>query len=204
MNRNSKKTSHKTNIEDFIKNPLINHFTFNSFFIFDKSDFIKYFFNLKNKNLIKLTPAELSNLKSISKDIEIKVRILDNNSFILIDKDICRNLKNFFKINNELSDRALFFQKEIINSENRSSCSRNIGGILAHEAGVSCEPEISEKELESDDHYIIIGFDGIWDAMSNCEVVGFIFQKMESQKSKCVQLIAEECRNRWELLNMYK
>ena len=27
---------------------------------------------------------------------------------------------------------------------------------------------------------------------------------MESQKSKCAQLLAEECRNRWELLNMYK
>ena len=82
--------------------------------------------------------------------------------------------------------------------------SRSIGDIVAHEVGVSCEPEIFEKELDSDDHFIVIGSDGIWDAMSSCEVVGFIFQKMESQKSKCAQLLAEECRNRWELLNMYK
>ena len=82
--------------------------------------------------------------------------------------------------------------------------SRSIGDIVAHEVGVSCEPEIFEKELDSDDHFIVIGSDGVWDAMSSCEVVGFIFQKMESQKSKCAQLLAEECRNRWELLNMYK
>ena len=61
--------------------------------------------------------------------------------------------------------------------------SRSIGDIVAH---------------------IVIGSDGIWDAMSSCEVVGFIFQKMENQKSKCAQLLAEECRNRWEILNLYK
>ena len=82
--------------------------------------------------------------------------------------------------------------------------SRSIGDIVAHEVGVSCEPEIFEKELDGDDHFIVIGSDGIWDAMSSCEVVGFIFQKMENQKSKCAQLLAEECRNRWELLNLYK
>ena len=82
--------------------------------------------------------------------------------------------------------------------------SRSIGDIVAHEVGVSCEPEIFEKELDGDDHFIVIGSDGVWDAMSSCEVVGFIFQKMENQKSKCAQLLAEECRNRWELLNLYK
>ena len=40
--------------------------------------------------------------------------------------------------------------------------------------------------------------------MSSCEVVGFIFQKMETNKEQCATLLAEECRNRWELLNLYK
>ena len=82
--------------------------------------------------------------------------------------------------------------------------SRSIGDIVAHEVGVSCEPEIFEKELDSDDHFIVIGSDGVWDAMSSCEVVGFIFKKMETNRDKCAILLAEECRNRWELLNMYK
>ena len=82
--------------------------------------------------------------------------------------------------------------------------SRSIGDVVAHQVGVSCEPEIFEKELDSDDHFIVIGSDGIWDAMSSCEVVGFIFQKMETNREQCATLLAEECRNRWELINLYK
>ena len=82
--------------------------------------------------------------------------------------------------------------------------SRSIGDVVAHQVGVSCEPEIFEKELDSDDHFIVIGSDGVWDAMSSCEVVGFIFQKMETNRDKCAVLLAEECRNRWELINLYK
>ena len=82
---------------------------------------------------------------------------------------------------------------------------RSIGDIVAHEVGVSCEPEVFEKELDSDDHFIVIGSDGIWDSMSSCEVVGFIFQKMETEsKEMCSKLLAEECRNRWEVLNLFK
>ena len=40
--------------------------------------------------------------------------------------------------------------------------------------------------------------------MSSCEVVGFIFQKMETNREQCATLLAQECRNRWELLNLYK
>ena len=82
---------------------------------------------------------------------------------------------------------------------------RSIGDIVAHEVGVSCEPEVFEKELDSDDHFIVIGSDGIWDSMSSCEVVGFVFQKMETEgKEICSRLLAEECRNRWEVLNLFK
>ena len=81
---------------------------------------------------------------------------------------------------------------------------RSLGDIVAHEVGVSCEPEVFEKELDSDDHFIVIGSDGIWDAMSSCEVVGFIFQKMETNKEDVARLLAEECRNRWEILNLFK
>ena len=58
------------------------------------------------------------------------------------------------------------------------------------------EPEFFEKELDSEDHFIVIGSNGIWDAMSSCEVVGFVFQKMKTEnKEICSRLLAEECRN---------
>ena len=52
LNKKTNSFSSKNNVRDFIKNPLINHFTINSFFIFDKFDFSKYFSILKNKNFI--------------------------------------------------------------------------------------------------------------------------------------------------------
>jgi len=83
--------------------------------------------------------------------------------------------------------------------------SRTIGDIMAHECGVSSEPEVIEKELDSDDKFIVIGSDGIWDVMSSPEVVGFIFDKMELEKKELAsKLLVEECRNRWDIVNLFK
>jgi integrin-linked kinase-associated serine/threonine phosphatase 2C len=82
--------------------------------------------------------------------------------------------------------------------------SRSLGDIVAHECGVVSEPEIIEKEIEPDDFFIVIGSDGIWDAMSSTEVVGFIFDKMDNKKELVSKMLVEECRNRWEIINLYK
>jgi integrin-linked kinase-associated serine/threonine phosphatase 2C len=86
--------------------------------------------------------------------------------------------------------------------------SRTIGDIVAHECGVSYEPEIIEKEIDPEqDQFIVIASDGVWDAMSSIEVVGFIFDKMDKMKNNkhmIVKYLTEEARNRWELLNLYK
>lgn len=82
---------------------------------------------------------------------------------------------------------------------------RSIGDIVAHEVGVSCDPEVFEKELDADDHFIVIGSDGVWDVLSSCETVGFIFSIMETTDKKfAAQKLVEECRNRWEILNLFK
>ena len=47
------------NIQKCISNLLINRLTKNSNFIYDHTDFIKYFQSLKNKNSIKLSKDEL-------------------------------------------------------------------------------------------------------------------------------------------------
>jgi serine/threonine protein phosphatase PrpC len=86
--------------------------------------------------------------------------------------------------------------------------SRTIGDIVAHECGVSYEPEIIEKEIDPDiDQFVVICSDGVWDSMSSIEVVGFIFDKMDKMKTNkhlIVKMLTEEARHRWELLNMYK
>ena len=83
--------------------------------------------------------------------------------------------------------------------------SRSLGDLVGHKCGVSSEPEIIEKDIEGDDCFIILGSDGIWDAMGSTEAVGFIYDKVETgRKENPALLIVEECRNRWELLNLYK
>lgn len=82
--------------------------------------------------------------------------------------------------------------------------SRSLGDIVAHECGVISEPEVIEKEIDPDDVFVVIGSDGIWDSMNSTEVVGFIFDKMEVKKELVAKMLVDECRNRWEMINLYK
>lgn len=81
---------------------------------------------------------------------------------------------------------------------------RTLGDVMGHTCGVSSEPEVIEKEIESEDQFIIIASDGVWDAMSSIESVGFIFDQMDAKKEFIAKKITLEARNRWELLTMYK
>ena len=81
--------------------------------------------------------------------------------------------------------------------------SRSLGDIFGHEIGVSCEPDVFEKELNNEDCFIVIGNNGIWNIMKNNEIMEFIFNKMENHdKSECSRLLIEECRKKWEEKNL--
>ena len=60
--------------------------------------------------------------------------------------------------------------------------SRSLGDLILHNHGVISEPEITHKEIDSEDVFIVIGSDGIWDVMNSSEVVGFVFDKIENIK----------------------
>jgi topoisomerase IA-like protein len=82
---------------------------------------------------------------------------------------------------------------------------RSLGDLMAHECGVSEIPQISFKIIDSQDEFIVIGSDGIWDVMNSVEIVGFIFEKIEEVgKERIAEEIVEECRKRWHLINRYK
>ncbi len=86
--------------------------------------------------------------------------------------------------------------------------SRSLGDVFGHTVGVSHFPEISYKLLEENDVFIVIGSDGIWDVMNSPEVVGYVFEKIEKEitwsRQRIVEELVQECRNRWELINIYK
>ena len=84
---------------------------------------------------------------------------------------------------------------------------RSVGDLVGHECGISHLPEYIVKEIDLDDHFIVIGSDGVWDIMGSSEVVGFVFDKLEGKKcskDQISQLLVEECRLRWDLLSLFK
>jgi protein phosphatase 2C family protein 2/3 len=60
---------------------------------------------------------------------------------------------------------------------------------------VSSEAEITINELSPDDHFIVIACDGIWDVMSNEEVVAFVNEKFSQsiQPDKVCELLIDAC-----------
>eukprot|EP00344_Euplotes_crassus_P001734 CAMPEP_0196999662 /NCGR_PEP_ID=MMETSP1380-20130617/4786_1 /TAXON_ID=5936 /ORGANISM="Euplotes crassus, Strain CT5" /LENGTH=246 /DNA_ID=CAMNT_0042416653 /DNA_START=796 /DNA_END=1536 /DNA_ORIENTATION=+ len=52
--------------------------------------------------------------------------------------------------------------------------SRSLGDEVARKAGVVSDPEIREIELEHQDKFIVQGSDGIWEFMSNKEVIDIV------------------------------
>jgi integrin-linked kinase-associated serine/threonine phosphatase 2C len=83
---------------------------------------------------------------------------------------------------------------------------RSLGDLFGHTVGVSEEPEISYKDIDGDDKFCVIGSDGIWDVMNSAEVVGLMFEKLSENysKEKIAESVVNECRNRWEVINLYK
>ena len=83
--------------------------------------------------------------------------------------------------------------------------SRTFGDLIGHNCGVSSEPTFTYKLLDSDDKFIVIASDGVWDVMNSTEVVGFIFEKLDMMsKEKLPEALVNEARSRWEVINMYK
>jgi len=70
--------------------------------------------------------------------------------------------------------------------------SRSLGDLILHNHGVISEPEITHKEIDPDDKFIVIGSDGIWDVMNSSEVIGFIFDKIDVYNK---ERICEELEN---------
>ena len=48
--------------------------------------------------------------------------------------------------------------------------SRSLGDCIAHSVGCSCEPEMNQLTLCSQDKIILLASDGIWEFLSNQQV----------------------------------
>ena len=52
--------------------------------------------------------------------------------------------------------------------------SRSLGDEVAKRVGVVSDPEIREIELEEQDKFIVQASDGVWEFMSNKEVIDIV------------------------------
>ncbi|CAD8210342.1 unnamed protein product [Paramecium pentaurelia] len=77
--------------------------------------------------------------------------------------------------------------------------SRSFGDYVASQVGVICEPEIIKHSLLPCDKFIVVASDGIWEFLSNEQVVEIIYEyyKKDDSQGACQKLI-QLAREAWQ------
>ena len=57
--------------------------------------------------------------------------------------------------------------------------SRSFGDRVAHSVGVSAEAEVREFLLTTNDKFVVIASDGVWEFLSNEDVAGIVWPYFE-------------------------
>jgi serine/threonine protein phosphatase PrpC len=90
--------------------------------------------------------------------------------------------------------------------------SRSLGDCIVHTMGVSAEPEMSEHVCDSNDLFLIIATDGIWDVIESAQAVQLVAQHLARATaqggpaapwdvSDAATVLATTARRRWESLS---
>lgn len=74
--------------------------------------------------------------------------------------------------------------------------SRSFGDEVAASVGVISEPEIIVKERKKNDKFLVIASDGVWEFLSNDDVVDIV-SKFDDPKKACRALVRESTR-KWQ------
>ena len=76
--------------------------------------------------------------------------------------------------------------------------SRSFGDEIGHKIGVVVDPEIMEHYFLKEDKFIILGSDGIWEFISNNEVVDIVKNYyLENNIEGAIEHLYNEASNRW-------
>lgn len=77
---------------------------------------------------------------------------------------------------------------------------RSFGDLIAASVGVIPKPEVWDRELISEDRFMILASDGIWEFISNQEAVELV-ARYSGDKGQhaddAVKKLVEEAVNRW-------
>ena len=78
--------------------------------------------------------------------------------------------------------------------------SRSFGDLIAASVGVVARPEVDEREVGDDDAFVVLGSDGVWEFMSNEEVVelvGRVGGAAGERAEEAARAVVEEATRRW-------
>jgi serine/threonine protein phosphatase PrpC len=75
---------------------------------------------------------------------------------------------------------------------------RSFGDSIGAEAGVICLPEIKEFILKTEDRFIIIGSDGVWEFISNEEAAEIVYPfYIKNSAEGGADALVKEAQKRW-------
>lgn len=74
---------------------------------------------------------------------------------------------------------------------------RSLGDAVAHTAGVISTPETNRYEVVPEDKIVVLASDGLWEFMSNQEVIDMIVKTGMDDPKRAVDALVEEANQRW-------
>lgn len=113
--------SNNNHLKIDIKNPMITKFSPASHFIYDSSEYKKYFLKIIDKNRIKLSNAEYKYLEQLILNIETRHEINKGNQFIGIENRLAKEIFNFFQPPKTRNPLEQFLLEEFSNQESRTN-----------------------------------------------------------------------------------
>lgn len=77
--------------------------------------------------------------------------------------------------------------------------SRSLGDLLAHQVGVSHEPDVREDQLTEDSQLLLICSDGVWEFISNERAIELVTKKFgPDQIQEACEVLAAEAWKEWK------
>lgn len=133
----------KKRIKQKTNRKIISHLTFDSFFILDFKKPEKYFFNIKNKNLIKLSKNEYLFLKQKIQDLnkmknQKNINQGEQTEYIELDKNKIIDINNYFNVQTKENEIVKFVKQKLEqnNQIEKISC-RKLSKLYFKETGKS-------------------------------------------------------------------
>ena len=113
-----------------------------------------------------------------------------------------RIIKNGGRVESYIDNNGNFIGPERVWLKNEETpglaMSRSFGDEVAHTVGVVVDPEIMEYRFLKEDKFIVLASDGIWEFISNEEVVNIVKDfYLEDDVEGAVNYLYEESKKRW-------